>query len=133
MNYEKLYNIIFNIPKLPAGILPIQIVNQDKIPCNYECLRLFPTKKNIAEYIIQQLSLFGYWTEDEDLLQIRDKSEDGWTLAHEQANRGWTTTAPFILKLTTNNGTTVKDLMSYHNKFYKPIKNSPSISKGDLH
>jgi len=47
--------------------------------------------------------------EDPEILRLSDSL--GWTIAHVQANRGWTTLDPDILSLTRVDGLTVLDVM----------------------
>jgi len=48
-------------------------------------------------------------TEDPSILKLT--TDNGWTVSHEQARRGWTTLDPYILSLTDTYGKTVLDIM----------------------
>jgi len=53
--------------------------------------------------------LSGERFEDPEILKLA--SPNGWSVAHEQAWRGWTTLDPNILSLTRVDGLTVLDVM----------------------
>ena len=55
--------------------------------------------------IVQEGEIF----EDPNILSLR--SIRGWTIAHSQAYRGWTTLDPNILSLRDGDGETVLDIM----------------------
>tara|TARA_R100001463_G_scaffold80657_2_gene135144 strand:+ start:1864 stop:2229 length:366 start_codon:yes stop_codon:yes gene_type:complete len=71
---------------------------------------------------LQDLEEINRWSEDDDVLKL--KNEMGWTIAHAQAKRGWTTKNIDILKLATVHGYTVAHAQAfrgYHFSDSNPI------------
>ena len=56
--------------------------------------------------------------DDPDTLALADV--DGWTIAHEQASDGWTTTDPAVLALATRTGYTVADHLADFARMHRP-------------
>jgi len=64
----------------------------------------------------------GWTTEDPDILKLT--TDKGWTVAHDQALKGWTTEDPEILCLKSDNGRTVEKIQRQHG--WKPKRKAPS-------
>ncbi len=71
------------------------------------------------------------FTEQTEILKLKNKM--GWTIAHAQSRRGWTTENKDILKLRTIHGYTVAHCQAFHgNIFTSRIINKLSTNAGWL-
>lgn len=97
---------------------PIDVKDKTK---GYYIIKMARKKDDLNKFNqkLKEIKTKGF-TENIDDLRIAGK--DGWTIAHEQALRGWKPKDKRILNMEDKFGYRVKDVMKYGNSVFQSIK-----------